>query len=197
MISLELYRARIGKHHNVKSVCLSPHSGTMQPMCTLLPPSPLSNVKLPRSILIVILLATLAIVKVDTTTSIPVRQSQSMATKSSLPPTFLATDHPLHLSGPITSKTSRPTLILLRPPSHLQIHLHLKYVHLPQVTSPQLNKKAHCTNGNGGVRGRKPTVMYWNKGSSYLVNKMDDIRTLVEQHKPMLFGLGEARPRHK
>ena len=36
------------------------------------------------------------------------------------------------------------------------------------------------------------TAIYWNKGSSYLVNKMDDIRTLVEQHKPMILGLGEA-----
>ena len=34
--------------------------------------------------------------------------------------------------------------------------------------------------------------MYWNKGSSYLTNKMDDIRTLVTEHRPMIFGLGEA-----
>ena len=34
--------------------------------------------------------------------------------------------------------------------------------------------------------------MYWNKGSSYLTNKMADVRTLVEKHQPMIFGLGEA-----
>ena len=34
--------------------------------------------------------------------------------------------------------------------------------------------------------------MYWNKGSAYLTNKMADVRTLVEKHPPMIFGLGEA-----
>ena len=35
-------------------------------------------------------------------------------------------------------------------------------------------------------------VMYWNKGNSYMTRKMEDIKTLVSEHKPHIFGVAEA-----
>ena len=37
---------------------------------------------------------------------------------------------------------------------------------------------------------------YWNKGPSFLVNKLADIKYIVEEHKPHVLGLGEANVRH-
>ena len=34
--------------------------------------------------------------------------------------------------------------------------------------------------------------MHWNKGSSILANKLDDIETIVEEYTPHLLGLLEA-----
>ena len=36
------------------------------------------------------------------------------------------------------------------------------------------------------------TCLYWNKGPSLLFNKQDDILSVVRDHKPHVFGLGEA-----
>ena len=176
MISLELYRARVGKYQNVKSLSHTSPPGTMQPLYTLLPPSPLSNVKIPRSILFVFLLATLTVGNVNTTTSLCQQySSQSLVSTPYIPPTFLSYGIPLH-HNPMANKDEGELLL----------------VQLPQVTSVEMNKYAHIINGNRESRGKKLTAMYWNKGNSYLVNKMEDIKTLVEQHKPMIFGIGEA-----
>ena len=66
MISIDMYRARIGNFQKVKSVCSIPPPGTRQPLSTLLPPSPLSNIKIPRSTLIIVLLVTLAVGNINT-----------------------------------------------------------------------------------------------------------------------------------
>ena len=58
------------------------------------------------------------------------------------------------------------------------------------------NKMAHITNGNRGQRGRGVTCLYWNKGPSFLTNKMLDIETIVQAHKPHSLGLGEANLHH-
>ena len=34
--------------------------------------------------------------------------------------------------------------------------------------------------------------MYWNKGPSALHNKMLEIETIIDKHKPHILGLGEA-----
>ena len=47
-------------------------------------------------------------------------------------------------------------------------------------------------NGNREGRGKGLTCLYWNKGPSLLVNKQDDILSVVREHKPHIFGLGEA-----
>ena len=54
----------------------------------------------------------------------------------------------------------------------------------------------HTYNGNRGRRGRGINCVYWNKGPSYLKNKMLDIRGIVEEHKPHILGLGEANVHH-
>ena len=38
--------------------------------------------------------------------------------------------------------------------------------------------------------------MYWNKGPSFLTNKMPDIESIIETHKPHILGLCEANFRH-
>ena len=60
------------------------------------------------------------------------------------------------------------------------------------ITKQGLNKLAHVINGNRGQRGRGITCIYWNKGSSLLKNKMHNIKSLVQDHSPHIFGLGEA-----
>ena len=62
----------------------------------------------------------------------------------------------------------------------------------PWVTSSDRNKAAHITNGNTGQRGKGVTCLYWNKGPAFLSNKMLDISTIIEEHKPHILGLGEA-----
>ena len=48
-------------------------------------------------------------------------------------------------------------------------------------------------NGNReSARGKPLVVMYWNKGNSYMQRKLEDIKTLVSEHKPHIFGLAEA-----
>ena len=54
------------------------------------------------------------------------------------------------------------------------------------------NKLTHSTNGNRNQRGNGMTCLYWNKGSSFLSNKMLDIENIIASHKPHIFGLGEA-----
>ena len=39
------------------------------------------------------------------------------------------------------------------------------------------------------------TLVYWNKGPSFLCNKQLDIESIVERHKPHVLGLGEANIR--
>ena len=66
----------------------------------------------------------------------------------------------------------------------------------PWQDHKQRNKLAHITNGNREKRGRGINCVYWNKGPSYLVNKQQDIKGIIESHKPHILGLGEANVRH-
>ena len=63
------------------------------------------------------------------------------------------------------------------------------------ITSKDKNKDAHIYFGNRGQRGRGITLVYWNKGPSFLCNKRLDIESIVERHKPHVLGLGEANIR--
>ena len=48
-------------------------------------------------------------------------------------------------------------------------------------------------NGNRREKGIK--VIHWNKGPSYLENKINDIETVIDCHKPHMLGLSEANLR--
>ena len=60
------------------------------------------------------------------------------------------------------------------------------------LTKVDRNKMAHILYGNRNLRGKGVTCLYWNKGSSLLQNKMHEINDIIESHKPLVFGLGEA-----
>ena len=51
------------------------------------------------------------------------------------------------------------------------------------------NFEARYTNGN---RSKGIKISHWNKGGSYLINKMPEIKNIISQHKPHIFGISEA-----
>ena len=56
-----------------------------------------------------------------------------------------------------------------------------------------MNKQMHISNGNREAsRGKPLTTVFWNKGNCHMFRKMEDIKTLLSQHKPHIFGLAEA-----
>ena len=65
----------------------------------------------------------------------------------------------------------------------------------PWCNHREMNKLMHIYNGNRERRGRGINCIYWNKGPAFLANKQLDIKTIVEEHKPHIFGLGEANVR--
>ena len=64
------------------------------------------------------------------------------------------------------------------------------------TTKVGIYKLAHILNGNSSQRGRGITCAYWNKGPLLLKNKQLDIKTLIEDHKPHILGIGEANFKH-
>ena len=63
-----------------------------------------------------------------------------------------------------------------------------------QLTRKNRNKLTHILNGNR-TRGKGIKMMEWNKGSSYLENKIPEIETMINQYKPQVMGLCEANLR--
>ena len=68
------------------------------------------------------------------------------------------------------------------PPSQLASNVYL------WITTSKKNKLAHMVNGNRSSRGKGFTCVYWNKGSAFLTNKMLDITTVIQEHKPHFLG---------
>ena len=64
------------------------------------------------------------------------------------------------------------------------------------LTRKQHNKVMHSLMGNRQGRRTGIKCMYWNKGPSLLQNKQIEIGTLINEHKPHVFGLGEANLGH-
>ena len=61
------------------------------------------------------------------------------------------------------------------------------------LTRQQRNKLNHMIYGNRqGSRGKQLIVLYWNKGNSHTSRKITDIKILVSQNQPHIFGLAEA-----
>ena len=60
------------------------------------------------------------------------------------------------------------------------------------LTRIQRNDNIKCLNGNRGARGRGIKIVAWNKGSSFLSNRHDEIESLIAGHHPHILGLSEA-----
>ena len=60
------------------------------------------------------------------------------------------------------------------------------------LTSEAWNSLCKARNGNRNQRGRGIKVIMWNKGSSLLQNKHQEIETLIEEYTPHILGLCEA-----
>ena len=56
------------------------------------------------------------------------------------------------------------------------------------------NFEARYKFGNKKVAGIR--LLHWNKGSSYLENKMNEIATIIDKYKPHVFGISEANFLH-
>ena len=52
------------------------------------------------------------------------------------------------------------------------------------------NFQSRYTIGNRKNKGIK--ISHWNKGVSYLINKMPEIKNIISQHQPHIFGISEA-----
>ena len=63
------------------------------------------------------------------------------------------------------------------------------------LTRAQRNNKVKSLNGNRGRRGRGIKIVAWNKGSSLLHNKHQEIESLIAGHHPHILGLSEANLR--
>jgi len=61
---------------------------------------------------------------------------------------------------------------------------------LGQLKTDDHNVNARYTYGNKRHNGIK--IMHWNKGSSFLKNKMHDVEAIIQQHRPHLLGLSEV-----
>ena len=52
------------------------------------------------------------------------------------------------------------------------------------------NFESRCKYGNKKASGIK--IAHWNKGGSFLINKMTDVKSIISNHRPMVLGLSEA-----
>ena len=64
------------------------------------------------------------------------------------------------------------------------------------LTPREWNKKCRAKFGNRSHNGRGIKFLMWNKGSSLLQNKHQEIETLIETYRPHIFGLCEANLKH-
>ena len=46
--------------------------------------------------------------------------------------------------------------------------------------------------GNKEHKKGRIGIIHWNKGLSLLTNKMDDLATIIDNHKPLVLGISEA-----
>ena len=89
------------------------------------------------------------------------------------------------IQWPVHPQTNQSTQFGIWDPGDAEAHPY-KWVY-----SLNWNKIAHITYGNRGQRGKGITCVYWNKGPSFLCNRMVDIEYMVKEHKPHIIGLGE------
>ena len=90
----------------------------------------------------------------------------------------------LHVSGIGQCQTNRETNIT-------KMFYTVSFV-FSWLSKLEMNKMAHIVYGNRQNRGKGITCVYWNKGPSFLKNKRQDIKQIIQDHKPHILGLGEA-----
>ena len=75
-------------------------------------------------------------------------------------------------------------------PTPTALHISNDKAPLKIAPSEDNNFLARYKYGNRHQNGLK--IVHCNKGSSYLVNKKNDIEAVIEKHKPHILGLSEA-----
>ena len=58
------------------------------------------------------------------------------------------------------------------------------------VFQSSLNKNAHTLNGN--LKNSSLKLLHWNKGPSFLHNKIDHVKYILDEQRPHIFSLSEA-----
>ena len=93
--------------------------------------------------------------------------------------------------------TATQSLLILPTASHAEAQLsnHKFYYPIQPPTLVNNNFLARYKFGNRGKKKNGITIVHWNKGSSLLKNKKDDIETIIEKYKPHVLGLSEANLR--
>ena len=89
---------------------------------------------------------------------------------------------PWHSSAGSSSSWSLPTHAAPCTPATQESHLFpLLHCIAESLVNVVTNFQARYTNGN---RSRGIKICHWNKGGSFLVNKMPEIKNLISQHHP-------------
>ena len=120
------------------------------------------------------------------TVSIP----KSPITSPSLSLIYCSQRERLRFPSTVLPATSQPTwpsrrlAVTHRSPSS---PLHCKILALFTMIT---NFQSRYTMGNRKNKGIK--ISHWNKGGSYLINKMPEIKNIIAQHKPQILGISEA-----
>ena len=171
-VSIDVYRSRIGQFGNSKLGRRKKYNSSSNPKVQT------------RSSIISIILAIATIIAISL-----VAPSNCYSNNSYYKPRNLHQTKPamyLPLSPPLTV-------------SHTELsQLSSQKFQYPFQPPPPANNNflARYKFGNRGRKKNGITIMHWNKGSSFLINKKDDIETVIENYKPQVLGLSEANLRH-
>ena len=61
---------------------------------------------------------------------------------------------------------------------------------MPYIFTQISNFQSKYTNGNRQQKGM--TLCHWNKSNAKLKNRMFEVKSLIEEHRPKLLGISEA-----
>ena len=66
-----------------------------------------------------------------------------------------------------------------------------KYLQKVKQNHKKINKRKHTENGNN----KNIKIMSWNKANSHMLNRINTVRHLIEEHKPDIFPMQETNIR--
>ena len=170
-VSIDVYRSRIGQFNNGRI-------GSRQKYKN----EPKSTIK-SRTSIFKLILAIASIIAISTIVPSANYAYQSKQSNYDVPS---PTNPCLTISPCKTSSTLLKPLPLTR----------CKFQYPTKPPAPTNNNfQARYKFGNRGRKKNGITIMHWNKGSSFLMNKKDDIATIIEDYRPLVLGLSEANLR--